>query len=159
MALQESLLEFYKTTLDYRSKVISVIFASGIAVAIPNIVTFVENSNKAANETSKAAIERDRLNQEIALKREELKLKEQEHIAKFVDKAIDDDIELRIRFAEYFAEISGDPGSRWAAFLNILTDRRKDLYDKIDDLVAKLAIEQGNEPRDDAQIAVYLNQI
>jgi len=159
MAGQDTWIELYKTTLDYRAKVISIIFASGIAIAIPNIVAFVDNYNKAANESSKAGVERDRIKEEIALKKEELKLKQQEYIAKFVDKAIDDDIELRIRFAEYFTAISDDPTIRWVTFLKILTDRRDDLYAKLDDIVGKLAVEQGKDPRNDAQIALHLNQI
>ncbi len=113
-------------------------------------MTYIDNRNKAANEVERATIERERISQEI-------KLKEQEYVGKFVDKAIDDDIELRIRFAEYFAAILGDP--RWAAFLKILADHRDDFYKKIDEVVAKLATEQGKEPRDDVQIAAYINQL
>jgi len=50
---QNTLVELYKTTLDYRAKVVSIIFASGVAVAIPNLVTFLDNRTKAANEHQK----------------------------------------------------------------------------------------------------------
>jgi hypothetical protein len=147
----EALLAFYKTTLEYRAQVISIVFASGIAVAIPNIVTYLNNRQVAEHEKNK-------LEREVELKREDLKLKQQDYIAKFVDNAIDQDIELRIRFAEYFATIADNP-EKWKVFLKTLSDRRTELYKRIDEIVGLLAAEEVKEPRDSARIAELNNHI
>lgn len=151
-------LEFYKTTLDYRTKVISIIFASGVAVAIPNIVTFLDNRNKAENE-------RQRQTNEIQLKHEEQKLKEielqltkatkyQDYIAKFIDQAMSQDIELRIRFAEYFAAVSEEP-MRWEKFRDNLIAKRDDLDNKS----RQLAQEQTKAAPDTTKIAALTQQL
>jgi hypothetical protein len=130
---QNIFLEFYKTTLDYRAKVISIIFASGVAVAIPNIVTFLDNRSKSLNE-------QERQKNELLIKQEDQKLKQlemqiaksakyQDHVAKFIEQAMNQDIEVRIRFAEYLAAVS-DEREQWKAFLVSLEKKREDLDTK-----------------------------
>jgi hypothetical protein len=163
------LLDFYKTTLDYRTKVISIIFASGIAVAIPNVVSYFDNSSKAENERRKIELsgeyDRRKLEQEILLKKEEAKVKElelqiakgskyQDHIARFIEQAMTQDIDARIRFAEYFAAVSDEP-DRWRGFLTSLVARRDDLDRKL----ALLALEQERESKDQGRIDSLLADI
>jgi len=130
---QSTFLEFYKTTLDYRAKVVSIIFASGVAVAIPNIVSLINNHAQALNEQQKQQ-------NELLIKKQEQKLKEielqiaksskyQDYVAKFIDQAMNQDIEVRIRFAEYLATVSDEP-SHWKEFLSGLVAKRDDLDTK-----------------------------
>jgi D-alanyl-D-alanine carboxypeptidase len=127
---QSIFLEFYKTTLDYRAKVVSIIFASGVAVAIPNIVTLLDNHTKGLNEQQKQQNELLIKQQEQKLKEIELQIakssKYQDYVAKFIDQAMNQDIEVRIRFAEYLASVSDEPG-HWKAFLTGLVAKRDDL--------------------------------
>lgn len=146
---QNILLEFYKTTLDYRARVI----ASGIAVAIPNIVTLIDNNQKARNEILRIDQERDLKDKEIQIKELELKLaaadKHQNYIGQFINQAIDKDIELRIRFAEYFATVSDEP-ERWEKFLGNLVKKRDEFEAKLQ----TLASEQQKDASDDTRLSL-----
>jgi hypothetical protein len=159
---QNILLEFYKTILDYRARVISIIlptiFASGIAVAIPNIVTFIDNDHKARNDILRIEQERDLKAKEIQIKELELKLaaadKHQNYIGQFINQAIDKDIELRIRFAEYFATVSDEP-ERWEKFLVNLVKKR----DEFEAKSRTLADEQRKETPDDDRLSSLASDI
>jgi hypothetical protein len=155
---QNILLEFYKTTLDYRARVISIIFASGIAVAIPNVVTFFDNDQKSRNDILRIELERDVKDKEIQIKELELKLaaadKHQNYIGQFINQAIDKDIELRIRFAEYFATVSDEP-ERWEKFLVNLVKKR----DECEAKSRTLADEQRKETPDDDRLSSLASDI
>jgi len=153
-------LEFYKTTLDYKTKVISIIFASGIAIAIPNLVTFLNDRSKAEIDKQKAEIERQRVEKEIQLKQIELEItkstKHQDHIAKFIELAASQDIELRLRFAEYFSFVAEEKDRKqWALFHSEIEKRRNATRDKIDELRDELAKERGKRDADEVRIALF----
>jgi hypothetical protein len=76
---------------------------------------------------------------DAAQREKETKLKElefrQKSIETFATTALQQDIELRIRLADYFAAVSDDEGrKKWDAYLRTLTDRRKELRSVLDNL-------------------------
>ncbi len=101
-------------------------FIVGLAgIAIPGIISlFTVYSENERNETEL------RLSQEAA---------HQQYIKDFFGTAINQDIELRIRFAEYFANLSG-PGQEklWNNYLGSLKKLRVDNRKKINDLEKRL---------------------
>jgi phospholipid transport system substrate-binding protein len=59
----------------------------------------------------------------------------QEYIKLFLDMAVDQDIELRLRFAEYFAAVSAEPfKGGWIDYRTRLEDERKSVRESIDGL-------------------------
>ena len=98
------LLEFYKTTLEHRSKLISIIMVSGVAVAIPAAVDAYKARMDMITKEKSLEIERVIKEKETGLKDKEQKLKElefrQNSIQAFSSTGLQQDIELRIRLAE-----------------------------------------------------------
>src|SRR5712691_7251356 len=92
--LRSQALEFYRLTLEHREKVISIIVASGIAVAIP-----------ASVDVYKARLQQQLNSQEQKLKELEFR---QRSIQSFSSTGLQQDIELRLRLAEYFSNLSDD---------------------------------------------------
>lgn len=73
----------------------------------------------------------------------ELKLAQQtahrQYIKDFFDTAVNEDIELRIRFANYFQHLSGEEQKAlWASYLNDLQSQRNRVRDEIDAFEARL---------------------
>jgi hypothetical protein len=63
----------------------------------------------------------------------------QQYIKDFFATAINQDIELRIRFADYFANLSGPPqGEMWEEYRTSLKDLRKNNREKINTLESQL---------------------
>ena len=72
----------------------------------------------------------------------------------FVSTALAQDIELRIRFAEYFSTVSDDGHKdSWQTYLKALTDKRKDIRSEINALERKtLALLAKDDPTTIEQI-------
>jgi hypothetical protein len=71
----------------------------------------------------------------------------QDFLKDFAEKGYNQDIELRIRLAEYFATVSDETfAARWAKFLDVLSKRRNALYEKIDSLLEQIATEKSKAP-------------
>ena len=64
------------------------------------------------------------------------------------------DIDVRIRFAEYFASVSDEP-ERWKGYLKYLTGKQKDLDAKL----IQLAVEQRKGTKDEDRIDELLAEI
>jgi lysozyme family protein len=118
-------LEKYKTRLGFWQAVWGTLISGGIAVAIP-----------AAVDAYKARLELQKSMEDQKLKDKEIQLRildsHQQYIANFLNTALNQDIELRIRFAEYFSFVS-DPSYRpvWETFRSSLVSRRNDIRDQI----------------------------
>jgi hypothetical protein len=132
------ILELYKTTLDHREKIISIIFVSGIAVAIPAMVDAYKARMEYLSKETSLELQKESFNMESNLKEKEQNLKEltfrQESIQSFSSTGLQQDIELRIRLAEYFAALAADDvyKEKWRIYLKNLSDRRNESKRKLD---------------------------
>jgi hypothetical protein len=148
------ILEFYKTTLEHRAKLVSIIMASGIAIAIPAAVEAYKARLEAYSKEKSLEIERVVKERETALKQSEQNLNQltfrQKSIQDFSSTGLQQDIELRIRLADYFSALSDDEyRKKWVAYLESLTARREKSKALLDDLYDKIDIESAkSEPNE-----------
>ena len=86
----------------------------------------------AAVEFWKSHYENERKNIELKLSQQN---SQQQYVKEFLSTALAQDIELRIRFAEYFSTVSDDAYKKdWNAYLQILSDKRKTIRTDINTL-------------------------
>ncbi|MGY4507984.1 hypothetical protein [Bradyrhizobium sp. USDA 3650] len=120
-------LERYRLRLGFWQAIWGTLISGGVAVAIP-----------AAVEAYKARLDLRKAEQEVALKQKEIEGKAQDlhqtYISKFIDTALNQDIELRLRFSEYFSYVS-DKESRdqWRLYHDELEKRRDAIRKSIND--------------------------
>jgi hypothetical protein len=119
----------YRYTLEHRQKIAGLIMTSGVALAIPAAVTcytaYLENSTKQIE----LQIQQEEKSAAAAAKLREQQLSElqfrQKAISDFATYGLNQDIELRIRLAEYFAELSDSTVQQnWRSYLKTLSDKR-----------------------------------
>jgi lysozyme family protein len=124
-------LERYRARLGFWQAIWATLITGGVAVAIP-----------AAVETYKARLDRDKAREERILKEKEIELKgkeiegklidsHQQYISNFLTTALNQDIELRIRFSEYFSYVSDSSRDGWKNFRERLEQRREDTRSQI----------------------------
>jgi lysozyme family protein len=94
------------------------LISGGVAVAIP-----------AAVDAYKAQLDLQKARQEVQLKQKEIESKAQDlhqtYISKFLDTALNQDIELRLRFSEYFSYVSEKESTeQWRKYHEELEKRR-----------------------------------
>jgi hypothetical protein len=127
-------LEYYKARLDYRKFVLGSVFVAISIAAIPPLF-----------QLATAVLEYVKTEQQLRIdqanKEADRQIKQQafrdDYIKEFLSNAISQDIELRIRFAEYFTHVSTDAYKPdWAAYLKELIEHRKEIRGKIDKLEA-----------------------
>jgi hypothetical protein len=132
---QEYRLKWYQARLGFWQAIWGTIITGGVAVAIP-----------AAVEVYKVRAEREKVQQESILKQQEVEIKKLEvqlkqqaehatYISQFLSQALNQDIELRLRFAEYFSFLSsGDEQKGWTRFRDDLLKKKQDIRTEIDTL-------------------------
>ncbi|MCK1383133.1 hypothetical protein [Bradyrhizobium sp. 21] len=126
-------LERYRLRLGFWQAIWGTLISGGVAVAIP-----------AAVEAYKAQLDLRKAEQEVALKQKEIESKAQDlhqtYISKFIDTALNQDIELRLRFSEYFSYVS-DKESRdqWRLYHDGLEKRRDITKQDINDKETRVA--------------------
>src|SRR5262249_55515646 len=141
-------LQKYQARLGFWQAIWGTLVMGGIAVAIP-----------AAVETYKAKLDVQKTQEEQKLKQQEIALKEKEiegkildshqtYISNFLSTALNQDIELRIRFSEYFSSVS-DAKHRegWEKFRNALVERRERMREQINSKeieLGRLRAQRGN---------------
>lgn len=104
-------LKRYRIRYGFWKVVVGSLAVTAISVIVPAAIEF---------STLRVEEERKRLELEILSEQ-----KHQEYVSEFLHTAIDQDIELRIRFAEYFANVSVDEyQDDWQDFLKRLRDIR-----------------------------------
>jgi hypothetical protein len=122
--------EYYKARLDYRKFVLGSVFVAIALAAIPPLFQLasavleyvkseqqlrIDQANKEADRQAKQQVFRD------------------DYIKEFLNDALSQDIELRIRFAEYFANVSTDAYKRdWSGYLKELVSHRDEIRKQID---------------------------
>jgi lysozyme family protein len=117
--------ERYRTRLGFWQVIWGTLISGGVAVAIP-----------AAVDAYKARLEIQKSVEDQKLKAKEIEGKildsHQQYISNFLNTALNQDIELRIRFSEYFAFVS-EPSSQtaWEHFRSSLITRRDSIREQI----------------------------
>ena len=117
-------LERYKATLDFWKHIIVGGLVAITIAAIPPVFQFAT----AKLEEAKAAAER-------SAKQEQFR---EEYVKSFMEKGLDQDIELRLRLAEYFASVSPpELQVGWIGYRTQLEGKRTKIRDEINELEKK----------------------
>jgi len=119
-------LEHYKARLGFWQAIWGTIISGGVAVAIP-----------AAVDAYKAHLDLEKARQDIVLKGKEIEEKRQdqyqEYVSRFLSTALNQDIELRLRFAEYFSFVADTADSeKWRNFNSTLKSRKEEIRTRIE---------------------------
>lgn len=126
-------LERYRLRLGFWQAIWGTLISGGVAVAIP-----------AAVDAYKAQLDLRKAEQEVALKQKEIESKAQDlhqtYISKFIDTALNQDIELRLRFSEYFSYVSEkESREQWKLYHDELEKRRDGIRLSINDKETRVA--------------------
>lgn len=133
-------LERYKARLDYKKFVLGSVFVAIAIAAIPPLF-----------QLGGAALEYVKSNADRQAKQQAFR---DDYIKEFVSNALNQDIELRIRFAQYFAKVSTEPyRGDWIDYLDELHSAREQIRDKIDNLEKEWSSEMSSEERNEVEIA------
>ena len=112
-------LERYKIQLDYRKFVLGSVFVAITIVTIPPVF-----------QLATAGLEYVRKTQDEKANEEQFHDK---YVEEFINNAVNQDVEWRIRFAEYFSHVAGDTyRSGWVDYYNSLTKQRDHIREEID---------------------------
>jgi hypothetical protein len=137
---QKLAFERYKARLDYRKFVLASVFVALAVAAIPplfQLATAVLESTKSdADRLAKQQSFRDDYNKD------------------FINDALNQDIELRIRFAQYLANVASEPYKQdWVKYHRELVTARDAIRAEIDKMEAKWRTLSGAKDRDEVEIA------
>jgi hypothetical protein len=133
-------LDRYKAHLDYRKFVLGSVFVAVAIAAIPPLF-----------QLATAALEYVKSNADRQAKQQAF---HDDYIKEFVNNALNQDIELRIRFAQYFARVSTEPyRNDWVTYLDDLRRMRADIRGQIDRMEADWRLKAGAKDRDEVEIA------
>lgn len=131
--------EKYKARLEYRKFVLGSVY---VAIALALIPALFQLATAALEYVkSEANLRKD---QEVF---------RQAYVKEFLNSALAQDIELRIRFAQYFAYVSMDPLKQgWTEYHGKLIAHREEIRKKIDETESKWQKAQQAKPRDDTDV-------
>ena len=133
-------LERYKAQLDYRKFVLGSVFVAVAIAAIPPLF-----------QLATAALEYVKSNADRQAKQQTFR---DDYIKDFIGNALNQDIELRIRFAQYFARVSTEPyRNDWNTYLEDLRRTKADLRTQIDKMETEWRLKAGSPQRDEVEIA------
>jgi GH25 family lysozyme M1 (1,4-beta-N-acetylmuramidase) len=123
-AAEGAALERYKATLDFWKHIIVGGLVAITIAAIPPVFQFAT-----------AKLEETKANAERSAKQEQFR---EDYVKSFMEKGLDQDIELRLRLADYFASVSPpELKEGWVDYRTRLEDKRKDVRNEINDLEKK----------------------
>ena len=127
-------LDRYKARLGFWTAIWGTLISGGVAVAIP-----------AAVDAYKSNLDIKKAQAELQVKKLELN---QRYVGSFVNTALNQDIELRIRFAEYFSFVSdGEHKSSWDMYYKSLLSKRSDVRNTIPTLQTRVNILKNYDNR------------
>ncbi len=132
--LESRKLEFerYKAQLDYRKFIWGSVFVAIAIAAIPPSFQLATAVLEYVKTQAKLQIDKQSSDADRLTKQEEF---HQSYIKDFLANALNQDIELRIRFAEYFAYVSaGKFQDGWVKYHGGLVGHRGDIRNKIDQM-------------------------
>jgi hypothetical protein len=125
-------LERYKARLDFRKFVLASVFAAIVIAAIPPAFQFATAHLEYVKSQAQLRIDQQNREAERVAKEEEFR---ETYIKNFLTNALNQDIELRIRFAEYFSFVSGENYRKgWADFHDSLVKHRNTIRSNIDNM-------------------------
>lgn len=154
---QQLELERYKTKMDFLKFVWGSVVVAIAVAAIPPLfqlaTAVLQNARSDAELRSKELTFRAELQSKQQASTAELLLKQQtfrdEYVKTFVANALDQDIELRIRLAQYFAKVTTDAFREgWVGYRDDLVSHRNEMQDKIDKVEAELKRKTEEQPQD-----------
>jgi hypothetical protein len=140
MEAQKAGLERFKIRLDYKKFVLGSVFVALAIAAIPPLF-----------QLATAALEYVKSNADRQAKQQAFR---DDYIKEFINNALNQDIELRIRFAQYFARVSTEPFREdWLAYHKDLKETRDSIRKQIDDMEAKWSTLSSARDRNETEIA------
>src|SRR5262245_24748157 len=133
-------LERYKIHLDYKKFVLGSVFVALAIAAIPPLF-----------QLATAGLEYVKSNADRRTKQQAFR---DEYIKEFINNALNQDIELRIRFAQYFARVATEPSRQdWLAYLKDLKDTRDAIRTQIDKMEGDWLSLSAAKDRNETEIA------
>ena len=121
--------EKYRAKLEFWKYVIVSGFVAAAIAAIPPGFQYATAKLEEAKSAAQLTADLRTKEAERTAKQEEFR---QDFVKLFVDKALDQDVELRLRFAEYFASVSAEPfRGGWIEYRNRLESERQKVRDSI----------------------------
>jgi hypothetical protein len=139
-------LDRYRVQLDYRKFVLGSVFVALAIAAIPPLFQLAT----AVLEYTKSRAERQAKQQEFR----------DQYIKEFISNALNQDIELRIRFAQYFARVSTEPSREdWNKYLDDLQQKRSEIRTSIDKMEADLSVLSASSQRDEVKISQLVRNL
>jgi hypothetical protein len=133
-------LERYKAERDYKKFVLASVFVALAVAAIPP-----------SFQLATAALEYVKSSAERLSKQQEFR---DAYIKEFISNALNQDIELRIRFAQYFARVSTEPSRQdWLGYLKDLKETRDGIRRDIDQMEEKWNSLSSVKERDNVELA------
>ncbi len=128
-------LERYKAQLDYRKFVLASVFAAIAIAAIPPLFQLATALLEYVKSSSQLKVDQTNKEAERLAKEEEFR---ETYIKDFLANALNQDIELRIRFAEYFSFVSASTFRQgWVDYRRSLIEHRDEVRQKIDAMEAE----------------------
>jgi lysozyme family protein len=125
-------LESEKTRLDYRKFVLGSVFVAIAIAAIPPLFQLATAALEYVK--SEAALKADQQNKAAERTAKQAEFREL-YIKEFLSNALNQDVELRIRFAEYFSHVSTDTvRDDWVRYRDNLLNARNAIREDIDKL-------------------------
>jgi hypothetical protein len=125
-------LEIYKAKLDFRKFVWVSGFAAIVIAALPPAFQYATAHLEHVKSEQQMLLDQKNKDADMVEKQEEFR---QGYIKDFLTNALNQDIELRIRFAQYFAYVSGEKFKKdWVDYYNTVQHYRDDIRSKIDTL-------------------------
>jgi hypothetical protein len=144
--VQELELQRYKATLDFRR---SIIIGGFVALAIALIPPLFQlASGYIKHREFEDQLQQDTQSKTVGQVAESQKFRS-EYISAFLNQALNEKIELRLRLAEYFGNLAqGDERAAWINYFKELHDRRELIRDQIEGLNRQLATLQKHSQSD-----------
>ncbi len=128
-------LERYKARLDYRKFVLASVFAAIAIAAIPPSFQLATAFLEYVKGQAQLRVDQHNREAERLAKQEEFR---ETYVKEFLSNALNQDIELRIRFAEYFAFVSADSfRSGWIEYRDSLLKHRDNIRKQTDTMEAE----------------------
>jgi hypothetical protein len=125
-------LERYKARLDYRKFVLASVFAAITIAAIPPLFQLATALLEYTKSQAQLRIDQQNREAERLAKQEEFR---ETYVKDFLANALNQDIELRIRFSEYFAFVSAESFRKgWTQYHDTLLKHRDEIREQISQL-------------------------
>lgn len=136
-------LEKYKTRYGFYKVAVGTALVGLVSVIIPGAIEYWKATFENQRLSYQYEIDNKRKQSEIELSQIN---QQQAYVKDFLDTALNQDIELRIRFADYFSKVSAAPfQEQWSEYRQSLVDvrnqTRSEIHEKEETLLFRLSVE------------------